>query len=147
MQAVAAISLKYRPPRFEPKFGSDVKQLCERLGYFCQHNVLGSDGTTKVVHGKEAFDLIYNGVAQKVAAGQAMSTKDYLHLWRFHWLLSPEQEAELTKWKRSLKSVLESILAEGDAADEQQDDAAAAAGTNRNVRARTVNTAVDDTFA
>ena len=44
--------------------------------------------------GKTALNLIYDGVAKQVAAGENLEMSD-LHFGRFYWLLSPEQTDNL----------------------------------------------------
>ena len=145
-QAVTSISLKRRPRPLEPTAGSDVKQLFQRLGYFCQLNVLDGNDTTKVVSGKPAIDLIYDGVAKKVEAGESLDMAD-LHFGRFHWLLSPEQATELKKWTRSLMPSWDGDMPGDIGGDDKEDKATQHKRKRAKIAESEVDAAVDDTFA
>lgn len=138
--AVNQLHLKRKPAPLDAKCSDQIKACFDAMSFFCTHNVIDESGT-KTVYGKEAINLIHEGVAQKASSDRDSVTLADLAYGRFNWLLSSEQNTAIKNWTRKLGPSWDVI----DHADASQGDQAKRKKIK--LQEASVEQAVDDAFA
>lgn len=101
---VAAVSRDARPSVSGLSVASDFGKTCLlRLACFATYKVKADDGDM-ILYGRAAVEMLLDEVREKAkrAATGALQLSDLQSIGKFHWLLNPDEAAELKQWTTTL---------------------------------------------